>query len=360
MKTKAIFTCLFILSSLLCYSQHSRNIIVYNTTSTDCGPCSCLDSIFNIVVQDSFPNTIIVEFHEIGSNPDFNTYRGDDVVHTFRHTPELDPSCFPNGFGYDVNYLSLINKLNGLYNEFPETPIDLKITSKIWNPDSLSVDLVLNFKNDGLTLNGDYWYNVIVTEDKLIRDHRTLDSCSTPNRPHVPIDSTFVNNAVTRMMVYYSEGTSLTESTWDANQEFTASCNFKLDPSWISDNCNVVVNVYEKADSLYKAPVLQAIKEAIISPSSVPEQDISKEGILKVYPNPSSDFINVHFSVLNRSLCSINIYNLEGKKVKSLVQGYMNPGLYNYEINLSDFPSGEYLVILETSKGKSWKKLVIL
>ena len=56
----------------------------------------------------------------------------------------------------------------------------------------------------------------------------------------------------------------------------------------------------------------------------------------------------------------MNIYDLNGQVIKTLIQGYVNAGTYNVEIETQALPSGTYLVVLETGTGKSTKKIIIL
>jgi len=111
---------------------------------------------------------------------------------------------------------------------------------------------------------------------------------------------------------------------------------------------------------MYKAPILQAIKVPLTEPSAIPG-DISKEdGIYNIYPNPATDITNLHFSLSSGSVCILNIYDLKGQKVKNILNGYVNPGLYNIEVDTQSIPVGTYLLVLETNTGISTKKVIIL
>ncbi len=356
MKTRLMFTWVLLLTFSVAFAQHPRNVMIYNITSTDCGPCSCMDSIYKNNVLDSFPNTIIVAFHGIGSG--FKEYQGNDIVNYFPQ--KFEPSGFPDGLGHDVYYLNITDTVAKRYEQLPETPIAIEIESKIWDPVSRTVDLSITMRNDGPELPGDYWFNVIVTEDNIKHTHRTMDSCSTPNIQGLPFDTSYFNNWVTRSMIYYSQGDSLTGPSWPEQQTVTRSSNFLIDNAWIAENCNVVVNVYKKIDSLYKSPVQQVIKTSITSSSTVPDEETLKTGIIKVYPNPATDISNLHFSISSGGVCSLNIYDLKGNKFKNFIEGYVKPGLYNVEIQTQEFPNGTYLIVLETDKGKTWEKMVIV
>jgi len=151
----------------------------------------------------------------------------------------------------------------------------------------------------------------------------------------------------------------LTESSWPGQQAFTESCSFLVEQEWIPENCNIVVEVFENADSLYKSPVMQAIKVSVAAESAISEGQHVNQEITGVFPNPSSDISNIHISIADKGFCTLNVYDLHGKQVRNMLQGVIAPGLYNIEIQTRTIPKGVYLLVLETSKGRSSEKLII-
>jgi hypothetical protein len=76
---------------------------------------------------------------------------------------------------------------------------------------------------------------------------------------------------------------------------------------------------------------------------------------LKVYPNPGTDYLTVDISELDGQVIVLDIYNMQGKLFfhKQFNQGN------RIEINTSLFPSGSYLVRLETTVSSSSTKISI-
>lgn len=296
----------------------------------------------------------------MGSSGVFNTYMGDSIVSTF---PDVEFSAFPDGLGHAVHILELLDTIERRYIEMPETPIIIEIDSKTWNPVNRMVNLTLTIKNDsyGYDLSGTYWYNVMITEDNIIEPHNTWPHCSTPNTQYGPDrDTLYVNDWVTRKLIYWSQGRYLAGPTWPYQQEFTISDTFSIHPAWIPENCNIVVNVYNKADSLYKSLVMQAIKEPLIGGSGLSDGNLKENEIIRIYPNPATNVTNIQFALLKEGICSLDIYDLKGQNIKNLLHGNRNPGLYNIELQTNEIPSGTYLLVLETSKGTTSEKLIIL
>ena len=82
------------------------------------------------------------------------------------------------------------------------------------------------------------------------------------------------------------------------------------------------------------------------------EQEVFKTQKFTIYPNPSSDFINIQTSESNESM-KITIFDLSGKAIYSAQKSSVDYMM----VDVSDFAKGMYLVqvstdleILETQK----------
>ena len=297
----------------------------------------------------AYPQTIVAAFHGGGA---FSDFIGNGVVSTF---PNAEFCVFPDGLGYPVHILQVLDTIEKHYIEQPETPVVVIIDSKTWDPISRIVNLTLTFNNDGYggDLQGSYWYNVMITEDNIIASHYTRPHCSTPNSIYGPdADTLYDNDWVTRKLLYLSEGRFLVGPTWPDQQEITIIDTINISQAWAAENCNIVVNVYKKADSLslYQSPVMQAIKEPLMDLSGLSDHTFVENDIIEVFPNPAANITNIHFALLNNEKCSLDVYDFNGKKMKSLVQGNIKKGLYNIELQTDEIAGGTYMIVLKTSK----------
>jgi hypothetical protein len=77
------------------------------------------------------------------------------------------------------------------------------------------------------------------------------------------------------------------------------------------------------------------------APASVPEDftDFS----LTVFPNPISSESVVSFSLNSRSAVKIELIDLQGRTVSTIVNNILNPNKYSYKIN-NDISSGIYFI----------------
>ena len=70
-----------------------------------------------------------------------------------------------------------------------------------------------------------------------------------------------------------------------------------------------------------------------------------------VYPNPSKGEIAIRYTLTENTSISIDIYDVKGKKVKTLVTSpKMYPGIYNSSFNISELSDGIYFCSLKTGE----------
>ncbi|MCL1827517.1 MAG: T9SS type A sorting domain-containing protein [Candidatus Cloacimonetes bacterium] len=83
------------------------------------------------------------------------------------------------------------------------------------------------------------------------------------------------------------------------------------------------------------------------------------------YPNPFNPSTTIKYSLKTAGSVSLDIYNIKGQKVKTLVEEFQNAGLHNVSWNGSDnsgkpISSGVYFYQLKTEDFSSVKKLILL
>ena len=107
-----------------------------------------------------------------------------------------------------------------------------------------------------------------------------------------------------------------------------------------------------KSDTLF-AGTVGGVWEIPLSQITSIEELNNNEGNIEVYPNPATDEIKV---ISNQcSVSSVEVYNLLGERLCNLpITGNCSP----ITINVSDFPSGVYVVEVKTEKGVSVKKFI--
>ncbi len=77
------------------------------------------------------------------------------------------------------------------------------------------------------------------------------------------------------------------------------------------------------------------------------------------YPNPFSNTTQIVFSVAKESPVDINIYDMYGKEVKTLLSTIVRPGKYQITFNAGELPNGIYFYELHSGAYSSVKKMII-
>jgi hypothetical protein len=69
--------------------------------------------------------------------------------------------------------------------------------------------------------------------------------------------------------------------------------------------------------------------------------------ISNVYPNPFNPITNIGYNLPESSTIELNVYNMNGRHIQTLVSGFQTTGYYSINWNASNYPSGVYLIRME-------------
>jgi hypothetical protein len=78
------------------------------------------------------------------------------------------------------------------------------------------------------------------------------------------------------------------------------------------------------------------------------------------YPNPFNPSTSIKYSLAERSLVSLNVYDVLGKKVAELVNKLQDTGSYSVSYNASNLASGLYIYSLKAGNYRASKKMMLL
>ncbi|MCL2064828.1 MAG: T9SS type A sorting domain-containing protein [Candidatus Cloacimonetes bacterium] len=82
--------------------------------------------------------------------------------------------------------------------------------------------------------------------------------------------------------------------------------------------------------------------------------------LLGNFPNPFNPDTTIRYNLAVESFVSLDIYNIRGQLVESLVNEYLNAGRYSVIWNADNVPSGIYFYRLETGDKIDVKRMVLL
>lgn len=78
------------------------------------------------------------------------------------------------------------------------------------------------------------------------------------------------------------------------------------------------------------------------------------------YPNPFNPSTTISYTISQPSFVTLNIFDLLGKKVATLVSEEKNPGYYSVKFNASNLSNGVYFYRLQATNFSLTKKLMLL
>jgi len=78
------------------------------------------------------------------------------------------------------------------------------------------------------------------------------------------------------------------------------------------------------------------------------------------YPNPFNLKTKITYNLPENSKVKIEVYNIAGRRVKTLINDDKKAGSYEIIFDGSELPSGIYLCILEAGKYRDTKKMILL
>jgi hypothetical protein len=78
------------------------------------------------------------------------------------------------------------------------------------------------------------------------------------------------------------------------------------------------------------------------------------------YPNPFNPSTTFTFSIPEASFVKLAVYDVQGREMEVLVNGYTKSGSYKVNFNASGLPSGVYFYRIESGKYSASKKMLLV
>ncbi|MFN4111081.1 MAG: carboxypeptidase regulatory-like domain-containing protein, partial [Ignavibacteria bacterium] len=108
-----------------------------------------------------------------------------------------------------------------------------------------------------------------------------------------------------------------------------------------------------------------AYKDLYLSPASttgVGNQSTTPTSysLMQNYPNPFNPTTTIRFTIPEKVHVKLEVYNLIGQKIATLINGELNAGQYNFDFNGAGLSSGIYLYRIQAGNFTSVKKMLLL
>lgn len=325
-----------------------RNAVLEFCTGTWCQWCPCgEDEVHNL--KTAYPNTVVLAYHGAGSDP-WRTFNGSSIISS------LGFAGYPSGLvdrrlGANNGWGSFFTDGEYRYSSSPSATVNI-VTANV-NYNTATRLLTADINATALTdLTGQYKVNYVITENNLVYPQTGNAWC--------PGNSQWVHDWIVRNMTNGVSGENVNSgNTWNSGQLIPLTLSTTLDPSWVAGNCEFHIFIYKDNGSLSVSEVQQAVSKPVITTGINNESNNipAQYELGQNYPNPFNPVTNIKFSIPKNGNASLKIYNVLGALVATYLDGYITAGVYNAEIDASNFASGVYFYTLSAKDFSETKKM---
>ena len=94
--------------------------------------------------------------------------------------------------------------------------------------------------------------------------------------------------------------------------------------------------------------------------SENPQTIVQNFSLHQNYPNPFNPSTHIQFDIASQVKIRLNVYDILGREVATLVNKEMMPGKYNLVFDANDLPSGIYFYKIQAGKYSQTNKMILL
>jgi methionine-rich copper-binding protein CopC/hemin uptake protein HemP len=175
---------------------------------------------------------------------------------------------------------------------------------------------------------------------------------------------TIVKDAAVKKNISINSGASTTlTASWIGSYNWTGGATTRsISVSPTVSTTYIVQDQYSCLADTFNVTVNSARPLKPATTIDTENTDNLSDGGIKVYPNPSTGNATIEYSVQKAETVSLDIIDMTGRKIKTLVQASRNSGIYNYLLNAKaeQLKPGIYTIRLIAGKQQSLQKFVIL
>jgi len=81
---------------------------------------------------------------------------------------------------------------------------------------------------------------------------------------------------------------------------------------------------------------------------------------VSAYPNPFNSTTRITYSLPEAAIVNLTLFDISGREVASIVNGYRKAGVYEANISAENLSSGLYFIKLDDSKQIVTRKLMLI
>ncbi len=78
------------------------------------------------------------------------------------------------------------------------------------------------------------------------------------------------------------------------------------------------------------------------------------------YPNPFNPVTSIAYSLPQNGNVELIVYNIQGRQIETLINDFQTAGYYSINWNATSYPSGVYLIRMESGEFTQTQKVVLV
>jgi Outer membrane protein Omp28/FlgD Ig-like domain len=316
-------------------------------------------------IDNSQPNTICVAIHNSDDMdiPDGNLVSGEYI------------SGFPGGTVDRMEYNSSIEQNRGEWEALCNArnldivPMGVSILDQDWDAVNRLITVTVGTDFVG-SLTGDLRLNLYIVEDQVTGSGSGYNQVNYYNtvagHPYYgagnPIVG-FVHKKVVREMLGGAWGTSgVIPTLANSGDSYSQTYTYTLPANYDENEIYLVAMVQRYDNDNTNRMIYNAEEVKLWLGTTGLENNESFDK--KLYPNPFENFTRLEFELNENSNVNVDVYDLSGRKIRSLANGFMNKGAHSviwYGDNMEGRKSanGEYIISLEVNGKVTTSKVVL-
>ena len=249
---------------------------------------------------------------------------------------------------YNNSYPQIVNSI--LWNN---SPTEIEIVDSSYT-DTINSAINISYSDiqggeDGIINNGNSivnWLDNNIDADPLFADPENGDFTLMQNSPCIDAGTSYIE----------IEGEPFDDlngnGIWDEGEEFT-----DFNQNGIYDTSEIPEDDY--CGTAPDMGAFEYIAEDCEELSAASETPLSYQ-IQAAYPNPFNPVTNINYILPNNGNVKLNVYNIQGREIETLMNTFQTPGYHSISWNASSYPSGVYLIRMDSGDFTRTQKVVLV
>ncbi len=156
--------------------------------------------------------------------------------------------------------------------------------------------------------------------------------------------------------IFYDGSTAPT-----AGMEVEHQVDFTIPSGVVQDNCHLIAFVQEPTTKeIFAAAIVPLDGSVSALPGDHTAGTPTQFELLQNFPNPFNPVTTIRFNVPKKSEVTLTVYDAAGKKVRTLVNGFLNAGQHAVRFDGSDLASGVYFYRLSANNFSQTNKMLLI